>query len=290
MTSSPTDPAAADKAADRSSVSGHYACNGLIEAIENGIVRMGKTIDTVTIDDLAPVDEFHIGGRKATEELVEQLGIAPGDHVLDIGCGLGGPARFIADRCKCRVSGIDLTPDYVETGNRLCEWTGLSDRVKLYQSTALSTPFPDSAFSAAYMIHVGMNIGDKENLFLEAARVLRPGSRFAVYDVMRTADGDLSFPVPWATTRESSAVDTAQGYRRALQLAGFDILSERNRREFALSYFDDLRSRAEAAGDAMPLGLHTLMGERRQAQIKNMIEGISTGKIAPVAMVARKAR
>lgn len=112
---------------------------------------MGKTRDTITIDDLSAVDEFHIGARKVTEDLMAQLGITAPDHVLDVGCGLGGPARFLADRFKCRVSGVDLTPDYVETANRLCQWLGLNDRVTLYQSTALTMPFKDSTFSKAYM-------------------------------------------------------------------------------------------------------------------------------------------
>ncbi|WP_247298676.1 methyltransferase domain-containing protein [Bradyrhizobium sp. 179] len=279
-----------DKTSDRSNLSDHYARSGLIDAIENGVVRMGKAIDTVTIDDLAAVDEFHIGGRRATEELMEQLGIDASDHVLDVGCGLGGPARFVADRYQCRVSGVDLTLDYVATGNRLCEWVGLNDRVKLYQSTALSLPFQQWNFSAAYMLHVGMNIEDKERLCLEVARVLRPGALFAVYDVMRMADGEVSYPLPWATTRESSALGSPQCYRRALEHTGFEILSERNRRDFALAYFEGLRSRASPATDPAPLGLHTLMGDRRQDQIKNMIASISKGVIAPVELFARKAR
>lgn len=287
-TFAPSDSAAADETVDRSSVSGHYAHSGLIQAIENGITRMGKTTDTVTVDDLASVDEFHIGGRKATDDLMGRLGIEPGDHVLDVGCGLGGPARFVADRYKCRVSGIDLTFDYVETGNRLCEWVGLSDRVKLFQSTALSISFQDGLFNAAYMLHVGMNIEDKEGLCREVARVLRPGSVFAVYDVMRTAGGELSYPLPWATSPESSAVVSLDQYQQALQLAGFEVISERNRRDFALAYFNELRSRTLSAGGPGPLGLHTLMGERRQDQIKNMIESISSGIIAPIELIARK--
>ena len=198
MTFKPPDSAATDKSADHPGVSDHYARSGLIDAIESGVIRMGKTIDAVTIDDLSAVDEFHIGGRKATEELMGLLGVASGDHVLDVGCGLGGPARFLADRYKSRVTGIDLTSDYVEAGNRLCEWVRLSDRVKLGWSSALSMPFQDSTFNAAYMLHVGMNIENKEGLCLEVARVLRTGSLFAVYDVMRTAGGELPFPLPWA--------------------------------------------------------------------------------------------
>lgn len=289
ITSKSSDQAIIGNPGDQRSVSDHYARGGLVEAIEGGVSRMGKTIDTLTIDDLSAVDEFHIGGRRATEQLMAQLGVSPGDHVLDVGCGLGGPARFLADRYKCRVSGIDLTSDYVETGNRLCEWVGLRDRVKICQASALAMPFRDLTFSAAYMLHVGMNVGDKESLCLEVARTLQAGSRFVVYDVMRTADGELSFPLPWATTIESNALGSPQIYTQALELAGFEILSERNRKEFALAYFDDLKSRASAPGDEpAPLGLHTLMGERRQDQIKNMIATISKGIIAPIELVARK--
>jgi SAM-dependent methyltransferase len=289
MTFKPSSSTIGGSVADNRGVPDHYARGGLVEAIESGLHRMGKTVDTVTIDDLSAVDEFHIGGRKATQDLMDQLGIASGDHVLDVGCGLGGPARFVADRYKCEVSGIDLTPDYVEAGSRLCEWVGLSDRVKIRQASALALPFPDSTFSAAYMLHVGMNIDDKEGLCREVARVLRPASHFAVYDVMRTAEGELSYPVPWADRPELSAVGSPQRYKGALELAGFDILSERNRRDFALAYFADLKARAMAAGEPAPLGLHTLMGERRQDQIKNMIAGISTGIIAPVELIVRKA-
>ena len=272
----------------RSSVSAHYAHSNLIAAIQDGVTLMGKTTSTVTVDDLSPVDEFHIGGRKATEELVRQLAPSSTDHVLDIGSGLGGAARFIADRYKCQVTGIDLTPEYVAAGNVLCAWVGLGDRVSLRHADALSIPFPDGTFSAAIMLHVGMNIEDKARLFSEAARVMRPGSRFGVYDVMRTADGELSYPVPWATTRDSNAVAEPEQYRDALATAGFEILSERNRRDFALAYFKQLQSRASAATGPGPLGLHTLMGERRQDQVRNMIESISIGRIAPFEFVARK--
>src|SRR4051794_29478515 len=114
ITSNPSNASIEAAAAERSDIADHYARSGLIEAIETGIMQMGKTPDTITIDDLAPVDEFHIGGRAATEELIEQLGVTPGEHILDVGCGLGGPARFVAQRFKCRISGIDLTSDYVE--------------------------------------------------------------------------------------------------------------------------------------------------------------------------------
>jgi ubiquinone/menaquinone biosynthesis C-methylase UbiE len=276
-----------DETVNPTSVSDHYAHGNLIAAIQNGLTLMGKTTSTVTVDDLAPVDEFHIGGRKATVELMERLQPSPTDHLLDIGSGLGGAARFVADRYRCLVTGIDLTREYVEAGRDLCEWVGLNDRVSLHHANALSIPFPDGTFSAAYMLHVGMNIEDKSKLFSEAARIMRSGSLFGIYDVMRTGDGELNYPIPWATTRESNAVARLEQYRTALQSAGFEILSERNRRDFALAYFNQLQPKVSATDSPPPLGLHTLMGERRKSQVRNMIENISSGRIAPIELIAR---
>jgi ubiquinone/menaquinone biosynthesis C-methylase UbiE len=272
----------------RSNVTDHYAHGDLVAAIREGLRLMGKTTSTVTIDDLAPVDEFHIGGRKATEELVTQIRPSLADHVLDIGSGLGGAARFVADRYSCRVTGIDLTREYVEAGKFLCEWVGLDCRVSLYHASALAIPFSAEEFNAAYMQHVGMNIEDKIRLCSEAARVLRPGSLFGVYDVMRTGDGKLSYPLPWATSIESNAIAEPEQYRSALRAAGFEIVSERNRRDFALAYFHQLQSKMSGAEAPPPLGLHTLMGDRRRDQVRNMIENISAGRIAPFELIARK--
>lgn len=275
--------------ANHSSVSDHYRNSGLLAAIRNGIAAMGKTTSTITIDDLAPVDEFHIGGRDATEELFRQLEPAADDHLLDIGCGLGGAARFAVDRYQCRVSGIDLTRDYVQTGNTLCQWLGLNDCVVLYHANALSMPFADRTFSGAYMLHAGMNIEDKVRLFSEVARVLQPHTRFAIYDVMRTGEGELRYPLPWATTPDLNAVATPEHYKDALLSAGFKLQSERNRKDFALAYFEVQKSKMMAADGPGPLGLHTLMGERRQRQVPNMIANISNGLIAPFEMIAQKA-
>jgi ubiquinone/menaquinone biosynthesis C-methylase UbiE len=271
-----------------SDVSKHYAHGELTEAICSGLAAQGKSSDAVTIDDLAPVDEFHIGGRRASEDFLDQLGFTAQANVLDVGCGLGGPARFVANRYGSQVSGIDLTAEYVETGNTLCQWVGLGGRVTLHQGSALAIPFTDSSFDAAYMLHVGMNIDDKEKLAVEVARVMRPGSVFGIYDVMRTGPGDLAFPVPWAATAGLSAVADSERYKSALQKAGFTILAERNRRDFALAFFADLRSKTAAAGGPPPLGLHILMGKNTPEKVQNMIDNISKGRIAPVELIARK--
>jgi SAM-dependent methyltransferase len=270
-------------------VSAHYTQGGLIEAIRTGLAALGKTTDAVSIDDLAPVDEFHIGGRKASEDFLGQLGLTAATHVLDVGCGLGGSARFVASRYGSRVIGIDLTGEYVATGNTLCSWVGLEKRISLQQGSALAMSFADASFDRAYMMHVGMNIEDKETLAKEVARTLRPGALFGIYDVMRTGPGELAYPVPWASTPELSAVAEPERYKAALQAAGFVIIAERARRDFALAFFADQKAQATAAGGPPPLGLHLLMGKTRPEKVANMIGNIAKGLIAPVELIARKA-
>jgi len=270
-------------------VSNHYTHGDLAAAIRSGIESLGKAIISVTVDDLAPVDEFHIGGRQASEDFLGQLDLSPGKDVLDVGCGLGGAARFVASRYGCRVTGIDLTPEYVETAKVLCRWVGLDSSISLHQGSALSMPFADRAFDRAYMLHVGMNIDDKAKLCSEVSRVLRSNTLFGIYDVMRVSDGELTYPVPWATTATSSAIAKPAQYHEALQAAGFSVVAERNRRDFALAFFDQLRAKTAAAGGPPPLGLHILMGRNTPDKMQNMIQNISNGRIAPVELLARKA-
>ncbi len=270
-------------------VTNHYTHGDLATAIRSGIVSLSKKVESITVDDLAPVDEFHIGGRQASEDFLSQLDLSPEKQVLDVGCGLGGAARFVASRYGSRVTGIDLTPEYIETGNVLCGWVGLGNSISLHQGSALAMPFADRAFDRAYMLHVGMNIDDKPKLCSEVSRVLRSDSLFGIYDVMRIGDDELTYPVPWATTAASSALATPAQYREALQAAGFSVIAERNRRDFALAFFDQLRARTAAAGGPPPLGLHILMGRNTPDKVQNMIQNISNGRIAPVELIARKA-
>jgi SAM-dependent methyltransferase len=269
-------------------VSQHYTHGKLLNAIREGLAAAGKTPESVTVDDLAPVDEFHIGGRTASEDFLGQLGLARGAHVLDVGCGLGGTARFVAQRYGCRVSGIDLTDEFVATGNALCGWVGLGDRVVLQCGSALALPFAAGTFDGAYMLHVGMNIDDKTRLCAEVARVLRPGGVFGVYDVMRTGPGALTYPVPWAMTEATSFVAAPGDYNAALNAAGFSVAAERVRRDFALDFFARLRAKTAAAGGPPPLGLHVLMGKTTPAKVENMVANIAAGRIAPVELIARK--
>lgn len=265
-----------------------YAHGALLASIESALDKMGKSSDNVSIDDLAPVDEFHIGGRFATERFMAQLGLSKNHCVLDVGCGLGGAARFVADTYQCQVYGIDLSPEYVETGNTLCKWVKLGEHISLHQGSALDIPFANDHFDRAYMMHVGMNIEDKAQLFSELYRLLRPGAILGIYDVMGQQQSDLAFPVPWASSSATSYLATADEYTHGLAQAGFELLQQHNRRDFAIEFFKRLRAKTRVKAGPPPLGLHTLMQESTTAKIGNMISNIANGYIAPVELIVRK--
>ncbi len=269
-------------------VADHYTHGSLVDALRRGVEAAGLTLDTVTAADLAPADEFHIGGRQATLAFIEQLGFGPDDHLLDVGCGIGGPARCFAEAVGCRVTGVDLTEEYIEAATALSEWVGLADRLAFHHGSALDLPLEDGALDGAYMIHVGMNIPDKASLFAEVARAVRPGGTFGVYDVMRTGGGDLAYPVPWAGTAATSFLDTPADYKAALAASGFEVIAERDRRDYAEAFFGAIKANSAKAGGPPPLGLHIVMGADTATKVANMIGNIEAGRIAPIEIVARR--
>jgi SAM-dependent methyltransferase len=204
------------------SVSRHYAHGALEQTIVDALTASGKDLARLTPEDLGPVDEFHVGGRPATIEFAKALAFAPDQQLLDIGSGLGGPSRYFAQEWGCKVKGIDLTDDYVRAAGSLADRVGLGGKVSYVCGSALNLPFGDRSIDGAYMMHVGMNISDKAKLFAEVYRVLKPGAKFGIYDVMReNEDAALSFPVPWASGPETSFVEPPARYLELLEGAGF---------------------------------------------------------------------
>jgi SAM-dependent methyltransferase len=275
-----------DAPATEATVASHYANTGLEQAVLDALVASGKDIARLVPADLAPVDEFHTGGRQATIDLAAQLDFAAGMHLLDIGCGIGGASRFFAETRACRVTGIDLTDDYVRTAAALSKRVGLDQRLAYRQASALALPFEPGTFDGAYMLHVGMNIEDKQRLFAEVRRVLKAGATFAIFDVMRTGDGELSFPLHWSATPTTSFVQSPEIYSGALQAAGFDIVNVRNRRDFARDFFRDVAARTAKNG-VPPLGIHILMKTDVPQKLANYVGNLEAGRIAPVEIIAR---
>jgi SAM-dependent methyltransferase len=249
----------------------HYAHSTLEQSILDALSASGKDPSRLAHTDLAPVDEFHIGGRLATIDLAEQLTLRAGSHLLDVGCGLGGASRYFAQERGCKVTGIDLTEDYVRVAGLLAARLGLDDQVSYRQGSALALPFEPESFDGAYMLHVGMNIRDKAALFTE----------------IREEDGELAFPVPWASHMDMSFVDSAATYRSLLERSGFTVQAERSRSEFAIDFFRQMRARAVSSGSLPPLGLHILMGASAPQKVANMIDNLERRLIAPTEMISR---
>ena len=268
-------------------VARHYTHGTLEETILAGLKAMGRVPEGLQPEDLAAIDEFHIGGNEATAALADQLGLKAGMTLLDLGSGIGGPARFLARRYGCRVTGIDLTPEYVEVATALTRRVGLDGQVSFRVGSVTALPFDDGGFDVATLLHVGMNIADKETLCAEAARALRPRGTFAIYDVMRVGLGGLDYPMPWASAAHTSFVAEPERYRHALGAAGFEVVAERDRRDYAIAFFRTMRARFAERGPP-PLGTHVLMGREAPLKIANLTACIEAGRIGPVEMVCRK--
>ncbi|MBN8996507.1 MAG: methyltransferase domain-containing protein [Rhizobiales bacterium] len=269
-------------------VAAHYGRSGSEKPLLDALRAAGKDVDRLTTADLAPVDEFHLGWRAATVGFGKALAFPSGAHVLDIGSGIGGPARYLAETFGVTVTGIDLTPEYVALADALTRRVGLADRVAFREANALALPFDDASFDGAYTIHVAMNIADKAKLIAETRRVLKPGATFGIYDVMRVAVGDLPYPLPWALTGETSFVEPSAAYRQWLGAAGFTIVSERDRSAEVKEIVRANRERLEREGSSA-LGPHTLMGPGWAERSANAGKALQQGLIAPVEIIARAA-
>jgi len=264
-------------------VASYYTRGMLEERIVGALRDAGKDLEHLCPNDLSAIDEFHLGGREATQALADFMQLRPGVHLLDVGCGIGGPARYFAER-GCQVTGIDLTLEFVRVAESLTRMVKLDQNLTFRQASALELPFASGTFDGAYTIHVCMNIADKAGVFREVARVLKPGARFAIYDLMRTSDGTPTFPLPWAQTPETSFLARVDDYRRDLQAAGFRIDHQRDRRQFALEFLQ--RRMAQSASGPLVLGIHVLMGEQAPLMLTNVNMAIASGGLTPVELVA----
>ena len=218
----------------RELVTGHYgAAEDLATRILRALAGAGVDTDHLRPPDLFPVDQLHAGGAPASAHVLERLGVTPGTRLLDVGCGIGGVSRMAA-AAGATVTGIDLTPEFVETARTLSAHVGQGERTTFLTTDGEATPLDDGSFDAAVLVHVGMNLPDKTAVFTEVHRLLRPGGRFALYEQVRTGDGELTYPLPWAEDERSSFVETVDDYRAHLRRAGFEIEDAEDRTPITL--------------------------------------------------------
>jgi MPBQ/MSBQ methyltransferase len=262
-------------------VAKHYGVGDLKTRLLQALAGAGLDIERLDPKDLAPVDEFHIGGRPATEYAVARMGLGKDQHVLDVGCGIGGATRYLASTLGCRVTGIDLTPQYIEVARDFARRTGLADRVTYEVASALAMPFPDGTFDAAITMHVAMNIEDRAGLYREVARVLKRSAPFCVYDVMKGEEPGLIFPVPWAETADTSHLTTPDETAALLTDAGFVLEHREDRRDYAIAFF-----RERLAAPPQPVSI--LMGANAKLKFENVLKNLEQKHITPGLMIARR--
>ncbi len=266
----------------------HYATSGLLARIEAALRTDGVDPAHPTIEALAPYDQFHGRGLEATEDMAALVAVRPTDHLLDVGSGLGGPARWFATRFGCRVTGIDLTPEFCAIAEHFTRLIGVEARVRFEVGNALAMPFDDGMFDGAYSMFVSMNIADKAQLYREIHRVLKSGGRLVLSEIARGKDKDVVYPMPWASTAAESFLSTADDTRKGLESGGFEVEQVRNGLQRALDF--GARSRAMLQrGEKPPYRANAVIhGDSAGATLTNVARGYQDGSLVPIEVVARK--
>jgi sarcosine/dimethylglycine N-methyltransferase len=268
-------------------VAEHYGSAGIAERVLAAL-REAKGPDApVTPDTLAPFDHFHGRGVVATQEIAAQLALTPGERVIDIGSGIGGPARWFAATYGVQVTGVDLTPEFCAAAEALNAATGLADRVRILNGSALALPVPDAAFDAAYSQNVIMNIADKKQFYREAFRALRPGGRLALSNLCAGPAGEPYFPAPWAMTRDTSFLASPDEMRADLNAAGFEIIEFRDITPGMREAQRRTRERLDK-GDMPKIAVDIIMGERARDMQRNSIRTIEDGRGIAIEALAKK--
>jgi SAM-dependent methyltransferase len=274
---------------EHESISAHYTRDDLGEAILAGLRAAGKDPDHLSPIDLSAVDQFHIGGRDTTLELMELAGLQPGAEVLDVGGGLGGAARTLASERNCRVTVLDLTEAYCRAGELLTERTGLSERVSFRHGDALDLPFDDASFDVVWTQHSSMNIADRERLYAGFHRVLRRSGNFALHEIMAGPHQPVHFPVAWARRPEISFLRAPEEVRELVASAGFRELAWVDLTNPSTAWWRERMAALATRAAPPPLGLHLLLGADFPEIAQNMTRNLEEDRVRVVQAVFERA-
>ena len=274
---------------DMQAISDHWGKGDVYSRILDAMVLAGLDPKSVTIEQLAPMDHFHARGFPATVELADALPIREGDRLVDIGCGLGGPARYLARRFRCHVDGIDITAPFVDAANRLSALVGMEDMVVCRHGDGQKLPYDDEAFEGGYAQHVTMNVPDRGVFFGEAFRVLKPGAFFALTEHGLGETGEPHHPVPWSEDGSGAYLMRPADSVAALKEAGFTDIEITDTGKKYLSGYKAAIERAEK-GDTPVFGTHILLGKLAPQIIRNAARNIEERRTHPVQIVCHKPR
>jgi SAM-dependent methyltransferase len=259
---------------DSLEVSDHYGATGLTARLKAALAVLGAEDQRLAPQQLSALDQFHTRGLAATAELAQLTGITADTSVLDVGSGVGGPARFVAATYGCSVVGIDLSQSFVEAANYLTQRTGQTEQVSFQTASALDLPFDKGRFDAVLLQHVAMNVADRAQLYSEIWRVLKPGGRFATFDVVSNG-GEPHYPLPWARTPATSFLLSPAATREAIERAGFRTLTWQDDTEAAKAWFMELR----ASGAPPSPNLGVVMGPDIAQLAANLGRNLMEGRL-----------
>ena len=270
-----------------SSVADHYARGGLLTRVLAALRDAGIDLDNLRAEDVYPLDQLHGRGLLATREHGERTGITSAMHVLDLGCGVGGAARYLAQEIGCRVTGIDLTAEFIAVARELTARCGLAEKAAFEQADALDLPFEEGTFDHVWSHNVTMNIADKTAFAAEAARVLRQGARLSLAELARGPAGEPTFPLPWAREPAHSFMATPAEMREALEAGGLRVIEQIDDTETSLA---SAREAAARAGQEPPppLGPYLIMGDDLPARASNVSQARIEGRIVDQFIIAEK--
>jgi len=269
-------------------VASHYSRGTLLERLNAALRSDGVDPAQPTIEALAHYDQFHGRGLEATEELANLLLVSKQHHLLDVGSGIGGPARYLARRFGCKVTGIDLTAEFCEVARHLTKLLGMQDRVGFEQGDATAMPFKAAEFDGAYSMNVSMNIADKAGLYREIHRVLKPGGWLVLSELARGPGAPLDYPTPWAASAATSFLSTPEETRHGLEKTGFAIEDFRDTREQVFAFGARARAMVERGEKPPHRAVELIHGELAKEAAANTARGMKEGRITPIEVLARK--